>query len=180
MAGNLEKVYADALFELAEEQNILDSVCEELVAVSYILSENSEFVKLVQAPTVSADEKKALISAAFENKVCETVFNFINVLSEKGRMKYFTNIAGKFKEMYNEKNNILEVTAVTAAPLSETLRTKLVDKLTKASEKKIVLKEKTDKSIMGGIILNYGNSQMDASVKTRLENMRRQIDSIIA
>lgn len=180
MAGKLEKVYADALFELAEEQNILDCVAEEMDALSGIFADNEDFVKLLSAPTLQENEKKTMLSKAFEGKICETLFNFINVLCDNGRIKYFNSVAVQFKEMYNEKNGIMEVVAVTTQPLSDTLREKLVDKLVKISGKKIVLVEKIDATIMGGIVLKYNNTQIDASVKSRLDNMRQQIDSIIA
>jgi F-type H+-transporting ATPase subunit delta len=89
-------------------------------------------------------------------------------------------IYGDFRARYNEKMNILEVTAVTAEPLSARLREKLVDKLGKVTGKKIVLSEKTDKSIIGGIVLRYANTEIDSSVKTRLDKLKAQIDGVIA
>ncbi len=180
MAGKLEKVYADALFELAVEDNTLDTVADEMEAVSGIMNENMDFVKLLSAPTVPDKDKKSMISKAFEGRISETVFNFMNVLCDNGRIKYFTAIAQQFKDMYNEKNGILEVIVTTTMPLSDNLREKLILKLEKISSKRIQLVEKIDTSIMGGIVLNYNNTQIDASVKKRLDTMRQQIDSIIA
>lgn len=180
MAGKLEKVYADALFELAVEDNALDTVAEEIEAVSGIMKENADFLKLLSAPTVSDEDKKSMLSKAFEGKISDVVFNFINVLCDNGRIKYLIAISQQFKEMYNEKNGILEVTVTTTIPLSENLRKKLILKLEKISSKKIRLVEKIDTSIMGGIVLKYNNTQIDASVKKRLDTMRQQIDSIIA
>lgn len=180
MAGKLEKVYADALFELAVEDNTLDTVAEEMEAVAGIMNENSDFLKLLSAPTVSDKDKKSMLSKAFEGRISDTVFNFINVLCDNGRIKYLIAISQQFKDMYNDKNGILEVTVTTTMPLSDNLREKLVLKLEKISSKKIQLVEKIDTSIMGGIVLNYNNTQIDASVKKRLDTMRQQIDSIIA
>jgi len=180
MAGKLEKVYADALFELAVEDNTLDTVAEEMEAVAGIMNENSDFLKLLSAPTVSDKDKKSMLSKAFEGRISDTVFNFINVLCDNGRIKYLIAISQQFKDMYNEKNGILEVIVTTTMPLSDNLREKLVLKLEKISSKKIQLVEKIDTSIMGGIVLNYNNTQIDASVKKRLDTMRQQIDSIIA
>lgn len=180
MAGSVENVYADALFQLAEEDGSLDTVMSELELVASVLKENPEFVKLMDVPTVSADEKKQMISAAFESRVSQLVFSFLNVINDHGRIRYFSDIFENIKEMYNDKNNILEVTVITTVTLSDSLREKLVEKLSALSGKKIVLVEKTDKNIMGGIVLNYKNTRLDASVKMRLENMRRSINSIIA
>ena len=81
--------------------------------------------------------------------------------------------------MYYDKKNILEVTATTVQPLSEKLREKLVQKLEGASGKSIILHEKQDKSILGGIVLRYGNTQIDSSVRTKLDKIKAQIDSAI-
>ena len=180
MAGKLEKVYADALFELAQEENNLDCIAEEIEAVSVLFSQNEDFTKLLSVPTVSLCEKKKLLSECFEGKINDTVFNFLNVLCDNGRINHLVSVASCFKEMYNDNKGILEVTVTTIRPLSDTLRQKLADKLAKISGKQIVLVEKTDAAIMGGIVLNYNNTQIDASVKSRLDTMRQQIDSIIA
>lgn len=180
MAGTLENVYADALFEIAEEENSLDITMDELSGLAEIFDGNPELVKLMDVPTVSIQEKKKILSGIFENKVSQTVFNFLNVLADNGRIRYFIAISRRFREKYNDRNNILEVTACTTQPLSDRLKNKLTDKLASLSGKKIVLIEKIDSSIMGGIVLSYGNSRLDASVRMRLENMRRSINSIIA
>lgn len=180
MAEKLEKVYADALFELALEENSLDIVFEEMEFVLQVMNENEDYLKLLSVPTVSENDKKAMLSEAFEEKLCDTVFNFLNVLCDNGRINRFAAIADEFKKMYNGHNGIIEVVCTTTEPLSESLREKLVQKLSKVSGKKIVLIEKTDKSIIGGIVLNYNNTKIDASIKNRLDNMRQQIDSIIA
>lgn len=180
MAGKLEKVYADALFELAIENNTLDEIYDEMIAVCNVLNKNPDFVKLLGIPTVSNEDKKSLISNCFEGKVCDTVFNFLNVLCDNGRFKYYLSITDEFKALYNDKNGILEVEVITTSSFSDNLKQKLLEKLSKNSGKKIILNEKIDSSIMGGIVLKYNNTQIDASVKARLDNMRQQIDSIIA
>jgi F-type H+-transporting ATPase subunit delta len=84
-----------------------------------------------------------------------------------------------FKQMYYDKKNILEVTATTTVPMTAALRQKLTDKLEKVSGKSVILHEKLDKSILGGIVLRYGNTQIDSSVKTKLDKIKAQIDSAI-
>ena len=87
MAGTLENVYADALFEIAEEENSLDITMDELSGLAEIFDGNPELVKLMDVPTVSIQEKKKILSGIFENKVSQTVFNFLNVLADNGRIR---------------------------------------------------------------------------------------------
>ena len=82
--------------------------------------------------------------------------------------------------MYNDKLGLLEVTAVTAQPMTEELRKRLTDKLSKTTGRRIVLTEQVDKSIIGGIVVRYGNTELDSSVKTRLDKLKAQITNTIA
>ena len=104
-----------------------------------------------------------------------------NILTaEKNRADRLGEIYGEFRQMYNDKLGLLEVTAVTAQPMTEELRKRLTDKLSKTTGRRIVLTEQVDKSIIGGIVVRYGNTELDSSVKTRLEKLKAQITNTIA
>lgn len=180
MTGSVGKVYSEAIFELASEQNCAEAVFEELKSLKKIWCENPELAKLLREPTLSLSEKLSMTEKIFKGKVSETVYNFLCVLTEKGRADCLPEIADAYKEKWYEASGIAEVTVTTDAPLSDELREKLLKKLEKTYKKKILLKEKIDSSIMGGIVVNYGNTMLDGSVKTRLENVRKQIKGIIA
>lgn len=180
MDGSLEKTYSAALFQLAVEENSLGRIYEELIFLSEVFQNNPELIKGLSSPALSAEEKQGVISEIFEGKLSLMSYNFLSVLIEKGRIAYIDKIAAEFKQMYYDKNGILEITVTTALPLSEELRIKLKEKLEKISSKKIILKEKLDTSILGGIILDYGNTKLDVSVKSKIDAMRSQINSIIA
>lgn len=180
MAGMVEKVYADAVFSLGTDENCLDTLCEEIFGLADIFSANEELVKLLSAPTVSLDEKTAVLKNIFGGKISEYAMNFILVLTEKNRAAYLPKIAEQVKNEYNERNGILEVKATTSIPMKSEVKDKLVRKLEAVTGKKITLVERVDKSILGGIVLDYGNTRMDSSVKSRLDGMHAQIKSIIA
>ncbi len=180
MAQSVEKVYAEALFELCSEDGSLESVNEELCGIRAALDENKDIVKLLSAPTLSNDEKHGIISSVFKGRVSDTVYNFISLLTDKSRLTYFDGICEEFRNLYNEAFNIAEITVTTAAPLKTWLKEKLVAKLESVLNKKVILTEKLSPSILGGIVVNYGNVQMDSSLKTRLEKIRAQIDSVMA
>lgn len=180
MAEKISQVYAKALFELGEESHRLDSFYEELKALEALFSENPDFLKLLWAPTITAEEKKQMLSTTFEGKLDKDIYNFLRLLCDNGRIDSFMAIYADFAQMYNEYKNILEVTAITSVALSQSLKQKLIAKLEQVSSKKITLIEKVDKSIMGGIVLSYNNTLIDNSVATKLEKMKSQINSIIA
>lgn len=180
MSGLVEKIYSNALFEITQEEKSSADVLNELSSLGVIFSENPDFIKLLSSPTLNVTEKQKIVSEILKDKISDTTFNFINVIVEKNRISYIDKIIESYKVLYNECNGILEITAITSTAMSNTLRKKLVDKLESVSSKKITLVEKIDKSILGGIILNYGNTQIDDSIKSKLDNLRYQIDSTIA
>lgn len=180
MAGSVENVYSRALLEIAAEDGSMKELDSELDALSEIFSANPELTDVLCAPTVTDEEKLSLIKSVFEGRVSATAFNFLCVLAEKNRCRYLRGIAQEFRNGYYEAAGIAEVTVTTVSPIKEDARERLVAKLEKKYGKTVILREKTDPSILGGMIVACGGSMMDGSVKTRLENMHKQIKDMIS
>lgn len=180
MKGSLEANYAEALFELCKERENLDEVHSELSWLSEVFEKNEDLLKFLYAPTVETSDKKNVLKNVFEGELSKTAFDFLCVVVDKKRIKYLAKIIESFNALYNEEKNILEVTAITTIPLSESLREKLIKKLENVSQKTIVLTEKIDKSIIGGIVLEYRNTQIQGSIKHKLDELRARINSVIA
>lgn len=182
MADSVENIYGTALFQACLEENCLEAVYPELGQIKDIIfsPEQGDFVELLASPLVSEDEKNSALEKIFQGRVNTLTLNFLCLLSSKGRIKYLPQITENFKALYNKHMNILEVTAVTVAPLSDRLRDKLIAKLEAVSGAKVVLIEKIDKSLLGGIVLRYSDTEIDQSVKTKLDRIKAQIDGVIA
>lgn len=180
MAGSVEKVYARALLEIASEDKNAGELDEELNAAAEIFSDNPELTKALSAPTITEKEKLSLLENIFGGRISETAFNFLCVLTEKNRIKHLVPIVKEFRKGYYEMSGISEVTVTTAVPLKAQAREKLTEKLQKMYGSRIILVEKTDPSIVGGMIVSCGDSMLDGSVKTKLENMHKQIKDMIA
>lgn len=180
MAETLERVYASALFELCIENDSLTEIFDEMTQVKDIFIKNEDYLKLLSSPLISDGDKHEVLNKAFGGKLDDVFFDFLCVLCDKGRITFFPGIFSEFKEMYNKHMNILEVTVVTSQSMSEKIKQKLIDKLSSTSGKKIFLDERVDKSLLGGIILRYENTEIDSSVKGKLDKLKKQIDSTIA
>ncbi len=167
-------VYAASLFSLAEEENKLDSVMEELNLLAVIFEENKEYKDILDSPVIPVSERLCLIDKAFSD-VDEYIVNFLKILCEKKLVHLFNSSVKQFEKLYNKKNNIEKVTVITAVPLSDALKEKLVAKLSEEYSKNIVPEYKIEKEILGGIIIRTENSQTDASVRSRLDAIRAQI-----
>ncbi len=180
MTGSVEKVYSEALFEIASEDNTSDVLFGELDSLSQIFKSNPELSKLLFAPTVSITDKLEIVNNIFGGRISQTALNFICVLTEKNRINYLPSIAQSYKNLYNEKNNIVEIKVTTSVPLSDNLRQKLKCKLEAVYGKKVTMAEYVDEKLIGGIVINYGNTMLDGSVKAKLDKMQKQIRNIIA
>lgn len=173
------RIYTDAVYSLAKEEDMLGQFLNDMRSVCDILNEYPEYTALADAPTVETGERIELLDKAFSGQVCAYVLNFMKVLSEKRRMHIFGQCFDAFSARYNEEYNIVHVTAVTAAAMSEKLTDSLKEKLASALGKTVILTNKVDPACMGGVILRYENKQLDGSVRARLETLRKQLTSVI-
>ncbi len=180
MTGKAEKVYSEAVFELAKEQGNADEVKEELDALAEIFDSAPELGKFLTVPTVTIGEKLSVIERTFKGKISDTSYNLLCVAAENGRAALIPGIAADYRERWYEMKNIAEVKVTTSIPLSDTLRIKLKAKLEAVMKKTVILTENVDPSIMGGIILNYGNTMTDGSVRSKLDALQKQIKGVIA
>jgi len=182
--ASIEKTYADALFSLLEEEKsdrvIYDTTLSQLNAVRTVMGEVPDFVKLLSTPTVDDKEKLSLIDEMFSGKTTDSVYNFLRLLTINRRMDSFFGICKTFSSLYNEKFDIAEITVTSSMELDDVLRAKITAKMTKITGKTIRLTEKVDKSIIGGVMIDYGNTRFDGSVKTRLNQLKKEISGVIA
>lgn len=180
MAETLERVYASAIFELCLEQDKLSEIFDEMTQVNDIFSENEEYLRLLSSPLIPDADKHDVLDKTFNGKLSDMFYDYLCVLTDKGRIGFFSGIFSEFKAMYNKQMNILEVTVITSQAMSDGIRQKLKDKLGSVSGKTILLDERVDRALLGGIILRYENTEIDSSVKGKLEKLKKQIDSTIA
>lgn len=177
MAKLVSNRYALALFEAGLDLNKAQIFNEELEILKEIFSSQIEFVKILNHPKISKKEKHLLIDELFKGKISDEIINFLYILIDKRRETYVLDIIQSYKELFNEKENILRVVAVTATPMQEESKTKLIDVLTKKLGKKIDLSNKIDSSIIGGVLLNIENKQIDGTVKGQLEAIGKSINN---
>jgi F-type H+-transporting ATPase subunit delta len=187
--ASVEKSYSDALFTLIAEENFdksassdkaaFEAVLAELQAVQSVIKELPDFVKLLGTPTISADEKLGLVKEAFEGKISHNVYNFVRVIVENSRMDCFARISRSFRASYNERFDIAEISVTSSQPLTAEMRGKITEKMSGVTGKTVSINEKVDKSLIGGVVIDYGNTRYDGSVKTRLNELKKNLSQII-
>lgn len=165
---------------LASEQGSADTINGELAALSEIFGDNPDMVKILNAPTISAEEKTEFIDKVFKGKISEITYNFVRLITDRKRAAFVPAISQLFNEQINAQKNIVEIRVTSASPLNESQRSKLKARLESSYKKTVVLKEAVDPEIMGGIIIGYGNTLLDGSVRTKLDVIRKQLINTIA
>ena len=172
--------YAESLFQLSEEENITKEIYNELHDVVEVIKNNKELDNVLKSPLVAKNEKTQLIEALFNNKINNDLKNFLKILVEKGRISSLKSIELTFKELLNDKHNIIEGTVISAIALTEKQVKELEEKLSKKYNKNVTLENEVDQSILGGVLVRLGNTQIDGSVKTRLNNIKDQLTQVIS
>ncbi len=169
--------YADALLDVCAEENCLEEVYSQYRLLYEQLRMDREFERLLLENILSSEEKKDLVEKVLPEGNPYLV-SFLKTLADRGRMEEAEEMFRAFEEGYKEKNNILEAEAVTAVEMTEEQIEDVKKALGEKYGKTIVLKTSVDPSILGGMVLYIGNTMLDASVKAKFEDLKKQLKTI--
>lgn len=174
MSESVNKVYSEAMFSLADETNKQAVFDKELREIAEVFETNPELYKLFLSPAITIEEKLGVAEQIFKG-TDETVLDFMCVLIQNRRTNYIKSIAEDFHTMYNRECGIIDVKVISAQPLNDQQKKKVIETMTKKTGKTIVLSEETAPSIIGGMIIEYNNMRIDGSIKNRLKQFEREL-----
>jgi F-type H+-transporting ATPase subunit delta len=167
-------VYARSLFEVAKEQDRLDVVREQLGAFVDALSQTRELQVFFFSPYFSTQEKKDGLNRAVTD-ADPVVQNFLELLIEKHRMPVLFRVRANYDAMWDEENKLLPVNITSAVELDEATVRQLGDRISEQTGRQVELSASVEPDLLGGIVVRVGNSVLDASVRNRLQQLRRQV-----
>jgi F-type H+-transporting ATPase subunit delta len=167
-------VYARSLFEVAKEQDKLDTVRDQLGAFADALSETRDLQIFFFSPYFSTAEKEDGLDRVVSG-ADPVILNFLKLLIEKHRMPVLFRIRANYDAMWEEENKLLPVQITSAVELDEQIVSQLGDRIAEQTDRKVDISSNVDPDILGGIVVRVGNSVLDASVRNRLEQLRRQV-----
>jgi F-type H+-transporting ATPase subunit delta len=167
-------VYARSLFEVAKEQDKLDVVREQIGAFADALDETRELQVFFFSPYFSTQEKEDGLERAVSD-ADPVVLNFLKLLIEKHRMPVIFRVRATYDRMWEEENQLLPVQITSAVELDEAIVKQLGDRIAEQTGRKVELSSRVEPEILGGIVVQVGNSVLDASIRNRLEQLRRQV-----
>jgi F-type H+-transporting ATPase subunit delta len=170
----IAEVYSRALFEVAREQDKLDKVHEQVGEFADAVSEQRDLQVFFFSPYFSIEEKKEGLDKAVQG-ADEVVLNTLHLLIEKHRMPALFRIRDQLDKLWEEENRLLAVDLTSAVELDDRTVKRVRDAIAEQTDRRIQLKTHVDPDILGGIVLRVGNSILDASIRNRLEQLRRQV-----
>lgn len=170
----LGRVYAKALLELAQEQNKVEAIREDMLLVSSTLRDSRELSNVMSSPIVKADKKEAILKEIFSGKVQEITERFFKVVINHGRESALSVMAQGYENMYLHFKGIERVQVTTAYPLSKAEVEAVAKKAAVYTGKEVELNQIVDEDIIGGMVLRVGDKRYNGSFAHQLRTLRRQ------
>lgn len=178
MAKLVGNRYAVSLFQAGIELEKIEEFHKELNFMGDILNKESKLFQILKHPRINKVEKKEIIDKVFRKDISQEIKNFFYIIIDKRRENSILEIVDEFNIQYNEYKNIVNVEAITAVEMDDRAKENLIKNLQKKMNKTIILTNKVDKSIIGGVILKLNNQFMDNTLKTQLETMNAHIKGV--
>jgi F-type H+-transporting ATPase subunit delta len=170
----IARVYADALFQVAKQKGKLDVIREQLAQVADALERDRELAVFFFSPYFSSAEKRDGIERAVSGAEPELT-NFLELLVEKHRMPVIFRIRRRFDEMWAEENKQLEVTLTSAVELDPEIVERVGAEIERQTDRTVEMESRVDENVLGGLVLQVGNMVLDASIRNRLETLRKEV-----
>lgn len=165
--------YAKSLIELAQEQNIVDAIKADMDTFIATVKASSELKAVLSNPIVPQQKKVQILDGVFGDKVNKATIGFFKLMVNKGRGDVLYVTAKEYINLYNTAKHITKATVVSATPLSAANKQVITDELQKAIGGTIQLNAKVDAALIGGFVLTVGDRQLDTSVQSALNKLRK-------
>jgi len=172
------KKYAQALFLSAKEKGLLDKLYEQLGDLRDLVEKDNSLLNFLAAPQVLEETKKSMVREVFSGRAEQLVVEFLVVLVDKKRAGFLVEIIDEFRRLVEAEQGLGRITVVTAVPLADGERKRLVEKMAAKTGLQIVLEEKVDASILGGMIVILYDEIIDGSVRHGLNLVKEQLDKV--
>lgn len=173
------EAYGSALYGLARDEGVSQQILEQLSQVSRLFEENPDYVRLLREPSIPKEERCSLLDQGFRGQVHPYCLNFLKILCERGYVARLTECCGVYRRLYQEDNGILEVQAVTAAPMDAALEQRLRQKLEALTGKTIILDCRTDPGVIGGVRLEMAGRELDGTLRRRLDDLQTSLKQTV-
>jgi len=169
------RVYAETLLEVARDRRAVDRIAGEVEALRGVLEQGPILRRFLESPRIAIDEKKSVLRGTLADRLSEETLRFLELVVEKRREALLDEILNEFGALVDELHNRRKLEVSSATPLPDDLRDRLREVFATASGSEIVLEERVDPRLLGGLIVQLGDLRIDGSLRTRLESLRHRM-----
>lgn len=170
--------YSQALFSLGKEKNKVVSLRQELIQIWDLIEENDELKRILFHQRILPKDKKKILSEVFKAQVSEQILNFLYLLIDKRREYFLESIVEAFDRLVDQEEDILKIEVVTAIELNEKLQNSLHEKLEQLLDNTLIINNRIDPDIIGGMVIKIGDYIIDGSIKNKLSSLEAKIEQI--
>jgi F-type H+-transporting ATPase subunit delta len=170
--ATLARIYARAIFELAEEKGEGEALLEELAAVAQVASREPAFSDFLGSPLVDREDRRASLEEIFRGQASDLLVDTLQVLNRKGRLALLPGIVRAYRGELRERRGLVDVRVATAAPLPAPLRERLAAVLVRLTGgRRPEIEEKVEPALVGGMVVEVEGRKLDASLAKRLREL---------
>lgn len=173
------RIYGGSLYDLAAEEQLTDTLLEQMQDIRQIFRENPDYLRLLMEPSIPKEERNGLIEEAFGSNAERYLVNFIKLLCERNILMEYAGCCEEFTRRYHVDHNIAEAVVTSAVALNEGQMKALKEKLEKLSGKQVSLVQRRDPSVVAGIRVELEGKQIDGTVQGRMSELSRKLNEII-
>ena len=173
------RLYGGSMYELAAEEQLTDTVMEQMNEIRQLFRDNPDYVKLLGEPSIPKKERTDMIEAAFGAQAERYLVSFLKLLCERNILMEYAGCCEEFTRRYNADHNIAEAVVTSAVTLSGEQMAALKAKLEKISGKTVSLIQKKDPTVLAGLRVELEGKQLDGTVQGRLSGISRKLNELI-
>lgn len=178
IAREVAKKYANALYLAGKEKNIVSEVYDQLVHLDKIAHSETAFLEFLKSPRITENDKKSFVQNVLQKRVHAIIVQFLNVLLEKNRIKYFREIIDEFNRLVEAERGIGRATVISARPLADVEKRQLIQRLSAKLNLKVKLEEEIDPAVIGGAVVITHDQIIDGSVKHGLDLLEQNLSKV--
>ena len=174
-ANIVARIYAETLLRLAERERAADEVDAGVAALTQLLTEDERFARFLAAPQISAADKRAVVERALGDRLPPALVKFLRLVIDKHREPMLGEILGAWRELQDARANRMAATLVTAQHIDEAMREGVRVALEGVTGKHVALEVEVDPALLGGVVIRFGDTVVDGSIKSRLAALRQRL-----
>ena len=172
-------LYGQSLYDLAAEEGLSEEILKEMGAVDSIFRENPDYITLLLEPSIPRRERLGLLEEAFKDQLHPYLLNFLMILLENSMLRGFSSCFRTFRSAYYKDHGIAEATVTSAIALTDAQADPLKAKLEAISGKSVLLRQKVDSSVLGGLRVEIEGKLLDGTVMGRLYDLRKKVSETV-